>query len=180
MGSDPVPSNELTFEQWLSDIRAYQRQFPEFVLLPAVRKSIQGRAKSVLRNLGPEYTIDQAIEVLTREYEGVANSDVVFKEFYQLKQEKNEKVQVFSVRLREALNKLTLRFPDRVPAGDEDRILCDQFFYGMKAELKGSVRHLFDSPDVSFSMLLTAARRNELEEIEQKPVRIQSKAAKAE
>ena len=23
-GSDPVPTNELTFEQWLSDIRAYQ------------------------------------------------------------------------------------------------------------------------------------------------------------
>ena len=166
-GSDPVPTNELTFEQWLSDIRAYQRQFPEFVLLPAVRKSIQGRAKSVLRNLGPDYTIDQAIEVLTREYEGVANSDVLFKEFYQLKQEKNEKVQVFSVRLREALNKLTLRFPDRVPAGDDDRILCDHFFYGMKAELKSCVRHLFDSPDVSFSTLLTAARRNELEEIEQ-------------
>ena len=32
--------------------------------------------------------------------------------------------------------------------------------------------------DVSFSMLLTAARRNELEEEEQKPVRIQNKAAK--
>ena len=91
-GSDPIPTNELTFEQWLSDVRAYQQQFPGFVLLPAIRKSIQGRAKSVLRNLGPDYTIDQAIEVLTREYEGVANSDVVFKEFYQLKQEKNEKV----------------------------------------------------------------------------------------
>ena len=50
-GTDPVPTNELTFEQWLSDIRAYQRQFPEFVLLLAVRKTIQGRAKSVLRNL---------------------------------------------------------------------------------------------------------------------------------
>ena len=62
-GSDLVPTNKLTFEQWLSDIRAYQRQFPEFVLLPAVRKSIQGKAKSVLRNLGPHYTIDQAIEV---------------------------------------------------------------------------------------------------------------------
>ena len=141
-GSDPVPMNELTFEQWLSDIRAYQRQFPEFMLLRAVRKSIQGRAKSVLRNFRPDYTIDQAIEVLTREYEGVANSDVVFKEFYQLKQEKNEKVQVFSVRLREALNKLTLRFPDRVPAGDEDRILCDRFFYGMKAEYRIDLRHL--------------------------------------
>ena len=170
----------IDFEQWLSDIRAYQRQFPEFVLLPAVRKSIQGRAKSVLRNLGPDYTIDQGIEVLTREYEGVANSDVVFKEFYQLKQERNEKVQVFSVRLREALHKLTLRFPDRVPAGDEDRILCDHFFYGIKAELKSSVKHLFDSPDVSFSMMLTAARRNELEEVEQKPVRIQIKLQRLE
>ena len=151
--SDPILTNELTYEQWLGDIRAYQRQFPEFVLLPAVRKSIQSKAKSALRNLGPDYTIDQAIEVLTKEYEGVATSDVVFKEYYQLKQEKNEKVQVFSVRLREALNNLTLRFLDRVPAGDEDRILCDHFFYGMKAELKSSVRHLFDSPDVSFSML---------------------------
>ena len=64
-GADPVPTSELTFEQRLSDVRAYQRQFPEFVLLPAVRKSIQGRTKSVLRNLGPEYTIDQAIQVLT-------------------------------------------------------------------------------------------------------------------
>ena len=54
---------------------------------------------------------------------------MVFK-FYQLKQEKNEKVQVFSVRLREALNKLTLRFPDRVLAGDEGRILYDHFFMG--------------------------------------------------
>ena len=84
-GSDPVPTNELTFEQWLSDIRVYQRQFPEFVLLPVVRKSIQGRAKSVLRNLEPDYTIDQAIEVLTREYEGVANSDVVFQRILSVK-----------------------------------------------------------------------------------------------
>ena len=48
----------------------------------------------------------------------------------------------------------------------------------MKAKLKGSVRHLFDSPDVSFSMLLTAARRNKLEEVDQIPVRIQSRATK--
>ena len=122
-GSDPAPTNEFTFEQWLSDIRAYHDNSLSLYSSRAVRKSIQGRAKSVLRNLGQDYTIDQAIEALTREYEGVANSNVVFKEFYQLKQERNEKVQVFSVRLREALNKLTLRFPDRVPAGDEDRIL---------------------------------------------------------
>ena len=44
--------------------------------------------------------------------------------------------------------------------------------------MKSSVKHLFDSPDVSFSTLVTAARRNELEEVEQKPIRVQNKAKK--
>ena len=124
-GSDPVPQDELTFEQWRSDVMAYQHQFPEYALLPVVRQSIQGKAKSVLRSLGPDFDIDQAIIALLREYKGVASSDIVFKQFYELYQEPKERVQVFSVRLREALTKLTLWFPDRIPQGDEDRILCD-------------------------------------------------------
>ena len=50
-----------------------------------------GRAKPVIRHLGPSYTVDEVITVLTREYEGVASSDVIFKYFYQLRQESNEK-----------------------------------------------------------------------------------------
>ena len=95
--------------------------------------------------------------MLVREYEGIASLDIVFKDFYQMQQEKSEKVQIFSVRLREALNRLITRFPDRIPPGDEDKILCDRFFYGMHPELKSSIRHLFDVPDVSFNILLTAA-----------------------
>ena len=124
-GVEPTPHDELTFEQWVCDVWAYQRQFPDFILLPAIRKSIRGKAKSVLRSLGLEFSIDKAIAMLVREYEGVASSDVVFKDFYQMRQEKSEKVQIFSVRLREALNQLVTRFPDRIPPGDEDKILCD-------------------------------------------------------
>ena len=98
-GSDPVPQDELTFEQWRSDVIAYQHQFPEYALLPAVCKSIQGEAKSVLRSLVPDFDIDQAINTLSREYEGIASSNIVIKQFYKLCQEPKEKVQVFSVRL---------------------------------------------------------------------------------
>ena len=73
------------------------------------------------------------------------------------------------------MTKLTLWFPDRIPPGDEDRILCNQFFYGMKNELKSSVRHLFDLSDVTFNLLLTAARKNELEDLDTK-VKVHSKA----
>ena len=134
-GTEPTPANELNFDQWCMDVRAYQVSYPDNILLPVIRKSIVGRAKSVIRHLGPSYTVEEVITVLTQEYEGVASSDVIFKDFYQLRQEKNEKVQIFSIRLRDMLTKLSIRFLDCVPKEDHDKILKDRFFYGIKSEL---------------------------------------------
>ena len=115
---------------------------------------------------------------MTKEYAGVASSDVIFKEFYQLKQEKNERVQVFSVRIREALDRLTIRFPGRIKPDEEDKTLCDRLFYGMKGELKNGVRHLYGSPDITIGELLNKARRVKLEDNETKgPVKVQTKGA---
>ena len=50
----------------------------------------------------------------------------------------------------------------------------------MCPELKSSVRHLFDAPDVSFNILLTAARHNELEETDGKATKAQTKASVVE
>ena len=96
-GTEPTPTDELNFDQWCIDVKSYQASYPDNILLPAIRKSIVGRAKSVIRHIGPSYTVDEVITVLTQEYESVASSDVIFKDFYQLKQEKNEKVQIFSI-----------------------------------------------------------------------------------
>ena len=108
--------------------------------------------------------MDEVITALTQEYEGVASSDVMFKDFYQLKQEKNKKVQIFSIRLRDMLNKLSIQFPDQVPKEDHDKILKDRFFYGIRSELQNSIRHLYDNESITFSQLLVKAHRNEEEE----------------
>ena len=163
-GTKPTPTDELNFNQWSIDVRSYQVSYPDNILLPAIRKSIVGRAKSVIRHLGPSYTVEEVIMILTQEYEGVASSDVIFKDFYQLRQEKNERVQIFSIRLRYMLTKLSIRFPDRVPKGDHDKILKDRFFYGIKSELQNSIRHLYDNESITFSQLLVKAHRNEEEE----------------
>ena len=107
-GIEPTPTDELNFNQWCIDVKSYQASYSDNILLPAIRKSIVGRAKSFVRHLGPLYTVDEVITVLTQEYEGVASSGVIFKDFYQLKQEKNEKVQIFSIQLRDMLTKLSL------------------------------------------------------------------------
>ena len=157
-GTEPTPSDELNFDQWCIDVRSYQSSYPDNILLPAVRKSIVGKAKSVIRHLGASYTIEEVIAVLTQEYEGVASSDVIFKDFYQLKQEQNEKVQIFLIRLRDTLTRLSLRFSDRVHKEDHDKILRDHFFYGICSDLQNSIRHLYDDETVTFSQLLVKAR----------------------
>ena len=119
-GTEPVPNNELTFNQWRVAMQSYQANVPDQILLPAIHKSIIGKAQSVVRTLGPSYTVEDVIKCLAREYEGVTSSDIVFKEFYQLKQERGEKVQVFSIRLRDTLANLSSRFPERVPREDHE------------------------------------------------------------
>ena len=167
-GMEPTLTDELNFDQWCIDVKSYQFNYPNNILLPVIWKSIVGKAKSVIRHLGPSYTIEEVIAVLTQEYDGVTSSDVVFKDFYQLKQERNEKVQVFSIQLRDMLTRLSIRFPDRVPKEDHDKILKDCFFCGIRSDLRNSIHHLNDNDTVTFSQLLVKAHRNAEEEMASK------------
>ena len=63
-GMEPVPSNELTFDQWRIDVHSYQTNVPEHILLPAIRKSIIGKAQSVIRTLGPNYSVEDVVMCL--------------------------------------------------------------------------------------------------------------------
>ena len=47
-GMEPIPSDELNFDQWCIDVKSYQSSYPDNILLPAVRKSIVGKAKSII------------------------------------------------------------------------------------------------------------------------------------
>ena len=142
-GTELTRSDELTFDQWCIDVKSYQASYPDSILLPAIRKSIIGKAKSVIQ---------------------FVSSDVIFKDFYQLRQEHNEKVQVFSIQLSDMLTQLSIRFTDRVPKEDHKKILKDCFFYGIKSDVCNSIYHLYDDETVTFSQLLVKAHRNEEEE----------------
>ena len=107
-GTEPTPADELNFDQWCIDVKSYQASYPDNIFLPAIRKLIIGKDKSVIRHLGPSYTVDEVIAILTQEYEGITSSNVIFKDFYQLKQERNERAQIFSIRLRDMLTKLLI------------------------------------------------------------------------
>ena len=64
-GTEPTPADELNFDQWCIDVKSYQASYPDNILLPAIRKLIIGKAKLVIRHLGPSYTVDEVIAILT-------------------------------------------------------------------------------------------------------------------
>ena len=68
------------------------------------------------------------------------------------------------------LTRLSLRFPDRVPKEDHDKILKDHFFYGIRSDLQNSIHHSYDDDTVTFSQLLVKAHRNEEEAMNSKLV----------
>ena len=43
-GIEPTPTDKLNFGQWCIDVKSYQASYPDNILLPAIRKSIVGRA----------------------------------------------------------------------------------------------------------------------------------------
>ena len=77
---------------------------------------------------------------------------------------------MFLIQLRDALTRLSLRFPDRAPKEDHDKTLKDRFFYGIHPDLQNSIRHLYDDEIVTFSQLLIKERQNEEEEMTSKLV----------
>ena len=47
---------------------------------------------SIVWYLGPNYMVESALEALYWEYKGVASSNIIYQEFFQLKQLSKEKL----------------------------------------------------------------------------------------
>ena len=86
--------------------------------------------------MGPEAQLDDILAKLQDHYGHVVNSDVLLSSFYQMSQEQNEKIQMFSSHLEGTLNQLCSCFPMLIPEGDMDNQLENQLLYGMHKTLQ--------------------------------------------
>ena len=110
--NDPTPSGQLNFYQWYVNVKASQQQYPD-VLLPAFTKYLKGPVASIVWYLGPNFLVESACKALYQEYKCVTSSDVIYQEFFQLKQLSKDKVQVYAIHLHDILARLKNRFPNK-------------------------------------------------------------------
>ena len=91
------------------------------------------------------------------------------QDYYQLQQEKGEKIQHFAGRLETKYRKLEERFPKRY----DHKQIKDRPFHGMNQHLRDSMRFLYKQEMVSYEDLLVATQEAETEWMENKSVLVQ-------
>ena len=98
------------------------------------------------------------------------------QEFYQLAQDKNEKVSQFTGRLEQKYKYLKEKLPDRYQTKD----LKDRLFRGMHLHIRKSMRFLYKKPEVTYEELLSKTLEAEKDSCPSKSMTVKSKAAVGE
>ena len=83
--------------------------------------------------------------------------------FFQLKQEKSERVAKFAVRLESHLATLKWQYPEGLAPGYELTLKRDRLFYGLHKDIRDSIRPAYQNSKIPFTDLLRAAREIEEE-----------------
>ena len=104
------------------------------------------------------------------------SGDCLQQEFYQLAQDKNEKVRQFTGRLEQKYKYLKEKFPDQYQTKD----LKDRLFHGMNLHICESMRFLYKKPEVTYEELLSETLEAEKDCCPSKSMTAKSKAAVVE
>ena len=92
-GKEAPGKNEVSFKNWLFEIRLVQGLYSEPVLREAVIKSLKGTAANLVRYMGPQVDIKGIILKLETVYGIVIPFYVLVQSFYKISQDWNQILQ---------------------------------------------------------------------------------------
>lgn len=151
---------DCTFEVWRYDVNCLLRghMYPEHAILEAIRKSLKGKARTVLLHLGELANINDIMTELEGLYGNVATSEKLKEQFYCARQEKNETVADYSLRLEQLLCNSNMNLDYET----KNEMLRNRLWSGLRdSELRNVSRFKFETVN-NFNRL-----RKELRQIEQ-------------
>lgn len=158
-GTEPTPKDEADFEQWIFQVKgAISLHRPESVRSSMVN-SVRGPAREHMAFVGFDSGIDVLVSKMEERFGKTRNIDKLQQEFYQMTQEKGERIYQFASRLENTYKRLHLKLPDMY----NHRQLKDRLFRGMHPHLKDCMRFMYKKDDVTYEQLLEETNDAELD-----------------
>ena len=126
--------------------------------------------------LGFDVNLDDILKKVEKWFGKQLSGDHLQQEFYQLAQDKTEKVRQFAGRLEQKYKYLKEKFPNKYQTKD----LKDRLFHGMHPHIYESMRFLYKKAKVTYEELLSEMLEAEKDCFSSKSTSVKSKAAVVE
>ena len=169
-GADPVPKDEGSWEQWEFQVRGFLDTHTPEAVCSALIHSVRGAARELVGFVGYQAELDVILKSLEKRFGKKLTGDKLQQDFYQISQEKGEKVKAFTGRLEQVYRKLQDKFPGKY----DMKQLKDRLFYGMSQHLRDSMRFLYKKDTTGYEELLEASQEAEGEWTDNKTVRVKN------
>ena len=158
----PFPGEgvDSDFDIWKYDVTCLLQEgvYPQYSILEAIRKSLKGKARSVLFHLGARASVQDIITELEGIYGNVSSAENLKEMFYNARQKEKESIADYSLRLEQLLCKSDLHIDEQ----QKNAMLCSKLWSGLHDHsLKNITRFKFETVK-DFSQL-----RRELRQVEQ-------------
>lgn len=161
-GSDPVPKSESSFDDWKLEVESLKaaKIYPDISIAQAMRKSLSGRAKSVLQGMLPTAGPNDIIARLESNFGNVASGEAMLQEFYTAQQRFDEDIVDWGLRLENILQRAIEK--EKV-TGDRNDMLKSKFWRSLHSQdLKNATKMYKDSMK-SFEEFRRKVREEEYE-----------------
>ena len=132
---------------------------PEAAVRSALIASVRGEASSLVSFVGFNAPLGMILEAMEKRFGKVPTTDRLQQEFFQLQQDKGERVQHFAGRLEKTFKRLQEVFPDRY--GEIQ--LKERLFHGVNQQTRDSMRFLYTKESTTYDSLLAAIKEAESE-----------------
>ena len=118
-----------------------------------------GEVSELVSFLGFSAPMEMLLDAMEDRFGKKITGDRLQQDFYQLQQEKGEKVQHFAGRLEKAFKKLQEAFPERYQRNQ----LKECLFHSVNQQTRDSMRYLYDRESMTYKVLLAAMKKAETE-----------------
>ena len=169
-GADPVPKDEGSWEQWEFQVRGFLDTHTPEAVCSVLICSIRGAARELVGFIGYQAELGVILKSLEKRFGKKLTGDKLQQDFYQISQEKGEKVKAFAGRLEQVYRKLKDKFPGKY----DMKQLKDCLFYGMSQHLHDFMRFLYKKDTTGYEELLEASQEAEGEWTDNKMVRVKN------
>ena len=149
------------FDIWAYEVNCLLRsnKYPDHIILEAIRRSLKGRAKSVLLHLGEKASVQDVMSEMEGLFGNVASAEKLKEKFYSATQEEGETVADFSLRLEHLLRHSSVGLEQ----GTRNEMLRGRLWSGLRNSLLKNVSRYKYETVTDFNQLRKELRKIELD-----------------